>query len=152
MPRRENCEFMDLQLVWGFTSEDSSVRTLCFWDIKHKTAFDDRNFRSKGGMAHFNYYEPFVGDYPKWAEVAKQKLKSQLELPDSHNWCWKFSHEGETGYSECTCGIPKEVPSRLLFIERLKIWDGVSPFPDSEDLGITKLQELKDYYNKYRGV
>lgn len=102
MTPRKDCEFEDLQLVWGYNSDDSPSRTLCFWDIKHKTAFDDRGFRSKGGMCHFIYYEAFIGEYPEWAKIVQQKLKESLILPDSHGWCWKFYGDNR-GYSKCTC-------------------------------------------------
>lgn len=146
MTLRRECEFDDLQLVYGYNSEDYPVRTLCFWDAKHKSAFDDRGFRSKGGMTNFNYYEAFVGDYPEWAKIAQRMLKEKLELPDSYDLCWKFY--GDTrGYSKCTCNEPKEVPEQIIFGERFKVWKGFEAFPTKESLGTEKLQELKLSYN-----
>lgn len=64
--------FFDGQLVWYWDKDDTHKRSLGFYDVKYK-----RTFASEGKRDGFEWdnYEPFEGNWPKWAQEAFKTLE-----------------------------------------------------------------------------
>ena len=64
--------FYDGQLVWGWDEYDTHKRILSFYDVKNKCTFTSEGKRSGFG---WDYYEPFEGNWPQWAQKAFKTLE-----------------------------------------------------------------------------
>lgn len=64
--------FFDGQLVWCWDESDIHRRMLSFYDVKNKCVFD---FKGKRNGFKWKNYEPFEGNYPKWAQDAFKTLE-----------------------------------------------------------------------------
>lgn len=68
----EETGFFDGQLVWCWDNNGTHIRSLRFYDVKHKCPYQCGG--TKGGYSYDNY-EPFEGNYPDWALEAFQTLE-----------------------------------------------------------------------------
>ena len=68
----EKTGFFDGQLVWCWDNNGTHIRSLRFYDVKHKCPYQCGG--TKGGYSYDNY-EPFEGNYPDWALEAFQTLE-----------------------------------------------------------------------------
>lgn len=62
----------DKQLVWCWEDDETYGRTLRFYNAKDKRSFTPDGKRS--GFC-FDNYEPYEGEYPKWAKEAYRTLE-----------------------------------------------------------------------------
>ena len=68
----EETGFFDGQLVWCWDNDDTHVRILRFYDVKHKCTYQ---FDGTEDGHDYDNYAPFEGNYPDWALEAFQTLE-----------------------------------------------------------------------------
>ena len=62
----------DKQLVWVWDNGETHVRTLKFYNAKNRCTF---SWRGKRNGIYWDNYEPYEGEYPKWAKEAYRTLE-----------------------------------------------------------------------------
>ena len=68
----EKTGFFNGQLVWCWDNDDTHVRVLRFYDVKHKCTYQ---FDGTEDGHDYDNYEPFEVNYPDWALEAFQTLE-----------------------------------------------------------------------------